>query len=486
MTVAQAASGTTPEAADPPAAQAAPTYGWDTAFAIRVDDANATIAARKSSPPSFAATGTDSLSGTAFTADGTFGDWRITLGGSGTLLHMATPIPTMTVSANGTSWPFTGGQAVIEVELEYVPHTDQPADPAQGTLHDLVVKSGGGTAATPVVTVDALTFAEATWPEFSADVTDALGAWFNANLADFEHVFATVNLGRVADQGAFQWLLPTYTGYAYVDRDTEDDSVLGILCMTEGRPADALVAEITPNAIPAGSRAGFLISAERFLAEMVLPSLPAAFPGSAAGDFALTADLSALALGAPVQLNDVQSGGSTYAPLLQSMTVTAAAQTLTIDSTTRVEVSWQIWAYCHSTIQYEVVLKPQSDGKQTLAFQQVGTPVQENWTEKGEGVEITEIIAGIVAAVATVVVGVLTGGAGFVVAGLVAGLLVGAANAAPNVIAVVGTDDAPSIDLLVVNATDPLVWTDQRDFPLTSAGLNASLLLGGTPAFASG
>lgn len=484
MTTITSAAPAAPATPPPTGSEIADTYGWDTAFAIRVDDVNAAIVSAKSSPASFQAQGTDEMSGTRFTADGTFGDWQITLGGSGTLIHMLTPIPRMTVTAGTKQYVFSGGEAVIEVELEYIPHDEQPDDPAKGTLHNLVVKTAAADpSGNPVVTINRMSFPQDGWSEFDAIVAPAVQAWFNENLADFAHVFATVNLGRTADKGQFQWLLPTYTSYAYIDRATQDDSLLGILSMTGGRSADGLAEEISPNAIPAGARAGFLISSQRYLYELLLPSMPLVFKGTSVSDYSVTGDHRSIVLNAPVQLSDVQYNGNSYSPQLQSLTITADAQLLTIDSTTKTEVSWEIWSLCHSVQTYQVVLKDRGDGSQTLDFEPVGTPVQEHWTEKGEGIVITEIIADIIGAVVVAVVGVLTGGAGFAIAALVVGLLAGLASQIPNLIATVGTDDAPPMTLLVFNSVDPLQWADQQDFTLTSAGLNLSLQLGGTPHF---
>ena len=472
-------------AATTPVSQAAETFGWDTVFAIRVDDANTAIRNAKSSPTSFSAPGTDSLSGIQFTASGSFGDWQICLGGSGGLIHMQTPIPSLTVATAANRFSFQNGAAVIEVQLEFIPQANQPAEPKQGTLHDLKVKSTGGTPDQPVVSVISLSFPDPNFSDLQADVQSALGEWFNAHLGDFQHVFSTVNLNRVADTGQFQWLMPTYTSYAYIDGPTQDDSRLGVLCMTTNASPDGLALELSPNAIPSGQRAGFLISQQRFLMELLLPSMPLVFKGSTVADYSLSTNQRSLTLNNPVQLDPITQNGKTYTPTLKSLTITANGQTLTIDSVTETEVSWEIWSYCHTTYDYDIVLMTKSDGTQTLNYQQTGTPVKENWTQKGEGIEITEIIAGIIAALVTIIVGVLTGGAGFIIAGLIVGILMGVGVEVPNIISTIGTDDAPGMQMLVFNSTDPIRWSDSANFDLTSAGLNQSLQLGGVPNFSS-
>ena len=142
----QAATSTTPAdpKADPKADTKADTYGWDTAFAIRVDDVNAAIVRAHTSPPSFDCSTHDEQGNVDVHVSGTFGDWQMTLGGSGKLVHFSTPVTSLVVQGttpDGTHLEYTygGGSVEIEVELEYVPHTDPPAD-GTGTFHNLMVK----------------------------------------------------------------------------------------------------------------------------------------------------------------------------------------------------------------------------------------------------------------------------------------------------------------------------------------------------------
>jgi hypothetical protein len=96
---------------------------------------------------------------------------------------------------------------------------------------------------------------------------------------------------------------------------------------------------------------------------------------------------------------------------------------------------------------------------------------------------LTQIIIDLVAVLALLILTVLTDGAALIVGGLVIGLILGATQIVPAVIEKLNQDDSPSIDLLVVNAVDPIIWTDSSAFKLDYAGLNASLQLGGDPTF---
>lgn len=474
----------------------ADTFGWDTAFAIRASDVNAAIQRQHSSPSSFAADTTDPGSHFAVHVAGEFSDWQITLGGSGRLIHMSTPVTAL--EASGTSregqslsYTFGPGTFEIQVELEYVPHTDPPAE-GSGTFHQLMVKSQPVASEQVVTVLGGYGFGVSTDPshlDFSVvadDVKAAMQTWFNDNLSDFEHVFATVNLNRTADEGQFAWLLPTYTSYAYIDGATLDDSILGILCMTDGRSADGLDQEISPNAIPAGSRAGFLIAPERFIVEMLWPSMPHVYEGVKTSDFAPRTDATGLTLAAgPVLINDLpDNSGTLHTSYLENFELSTSNQVLSIDAVTKTEVSAGIQAYTRTQATYSVQLHDLSPTQQTIYYVPVGVDVPpESWTVEDPGIAIAKIFIDIAAAIAAFAIGVLTDGAGFVIAAVVIGVLVGVAEKVPDMVAAANSDESPSISLLAFNAIDPLQWSDQKDFNLDQVTLNYSLQMGGTPTF---
>lgn len=473
----------------------ADTFGWDTAFAIRATDVNAAIKRRGSSPVSFAADTSDPGTQRAVHVEGDFADWQITLGGSGRLIHMSTPVTSLIASGTSSdgkplSFTFGSGTFEIQVELEYVPHTDPPA--GSGTFHQLMVKSRPVAAEQVVTVLGGDGFEVSTDPAHVSfdlvadDVKAAMQVWFNDNLGDFEHVFATVNLNRTADEGQFAWLLPTYTSYAYIDGATLDDSILGILCMTDGRSADGLDQEISPNAIPAGSRAGFLIAPERFIVEMLWPSMPHVYEGVEQSDFAPRTDATGLTLAAgPVLIKDLpDDSGTLHTSYLENFELSTSNQVLSIDAVTRSEVSSGIDAYTRTQATYSVQLHDLSPTQQTIYYVPFGDPVPpESWTVEGPGIAIGKIFIDIAAAIAAVAIGVLTEGAGFVIAAVVIGVLVGVAEKVPDMVAAANSDDSPSISLLAFNAIDPLQWSDQKDFDLDQVTLNFSLQMGGTPTF---
>jgi hypothetical protein len=476
----------------------ADTYGWDTVFAIRIDDVNASIARAKSSPTVFSASTKDPHTQIEVDINGNFGDWEITLGGSGKLIHMKTPVTSLVAKGkkpDGTpiTFAYGAGSFEIEVELEYIPQETPPPN-STGIFHDLKVKHTGATADEQVVTVlGAYNFGNSTdgsntpFDAVSDDVCTAMQTWFNANLIDFTHVFTTVNLNRDADKGQFKWLLPTTTSYAYIDGGTTDDSVLGVLCMTDNRSADGLVQEVSPNAIPSGSRAGFLIAPERFIEEMLLPSMPLVYKGATSSDFKLRTDETGLILSkGAVTIDSLKDDdGKSYKTELKNFELSTTNQALSIDATTKVEVSPGIHAYSHNMASFGLTLHTLPDGTETIYYVAVGKPVIEHWTEESEGVKITKILEGIAAALITVAIGVLTDGAGFAIAAVVMGTLAGVASKVPDIIAAANTDASPSVSLLTFNAVDPIQWTDQKDFNLDQVSLNYAVQMGGTISIGS-
>lgn len=462
----------------------ASTYGWDTAFAIRIRDVNSAILRNGASPRSFSFEAPDQ----SCSLQGSFGDWQVTAGGDGNLIHMAIPVPAATLEFNAKSFPINAATVTLEVRLHYIPHTGNLVA-SSGTLHDLVVID----SATPddpdgsVASVIDLSFAaDSPGDLVVALARESLNGWFNANLGEFSHVFSTVNLNRTADKAQFQWLMPTYTGYAYMERGSSDDSLLGILCMTGNRDAGGLVEQLSPAAIPAQSRAGFLIGSHRFIDQMVLPALPAAFKGIATTDLEMTTDGKGLKLKNDVRLDPVTQDGKSYTPRLQTLNITVNETTLGIEILTRTKVSAGVYAYCQHTAAYTIGLKQKTDGTQTLVYQADpdSTPTTTHWTATSPGIEIAKELVAIIAFIVAIIVGILTDGAGLVPALLVAGLLVGSFDEGVKIAEAIGTDDAPSMDLLVLNSTDPVVWTDSGDFSLTWAGLSDSLQMGGNPLFA--
>jgi hypothetical protein len=265
-----------------PATGTADTNGWDTVYAITFKDVNRSIIATGSTPARFDHTSHSTLMNVDIVTTGTFGPWQLT-GGDGHLLDLTIPIVSGSLTIGGNATDIAGGVALVQVELDLLPRDAAAGDTG---VHDLKVKTaaaspagGRAQAAIPVAAVNSVTV-----PGLQEDgngfVRDALEAWLNDNLDQFDHVFASVDIGaRLAKAPGLQWLMPVgHPTYAVASHDTVDDSVFAVLSMTDAkRSSDGLVQQVSPFAIPDGARAGFLIAQARFLEHMILPALDVLF-----------------------------------------------------------------------------------------------------------------------------------------------------------------------------------------------------------------
>ncbi|MCO6010407.1 TULIP family P47-like protein [Actinoallomurus purpureus] len=456
------------------------TYGWDTAFAIPVPDVNQAIIDHKSSPPDF------SITEPTFSVTGNFGDWQVCQGGDGKAVRMIWPLSqvVLTYTSTGKQLTFPDGHAVVEVELHYIPHTGAEGS-FTGNPQALVVNPTASTPTVPPLSIIDVQLTPPPGTVSGALVQQALLDWGTAHLADFAHVFAVVDLNPIVDTGQWGFVTPNYTDYAYLDGDSLQDSVLGVLCMTGTRTGDQLPEQVSQAAIPSGSVAGFVVSQARMLNDLVRPAIMLAYPGLTDGNFLLNSDATELYLteGTSIPLAPVVQDGSPYYPSLTNLTVTAEGSTLILNSYTSTDIVEGITATCQATNWYTITLGTSSNG-QTLSFTATQQPDIVHSIHQSPGSILTQFIIMLVGTLALGILAVLTDGAALVVGGLVIGLILGASQITPALIEKLNGDDSPAIDLLLANAVDPIVWTASSGFSLDYAGLNVSLQLGGDPLFA--
>lgn len=462
------------------AAGAVYTYGWDTVFAIPVPEVNKAIVDHKSSPPSF------SVAQQGFTLAGKFGDWQICQGGDGKSVRMSLPLSqvVLTFTSTGKRFTFDSGTAVVEIQLHYVPHTGASPGAAAGS-NPLALKANPASSdpEQPVFNVITLSLSPQPGTITQAVISSGLAAWGAANLADFAHVFAVVDINTMIDKGGWSFVAPNYTSYAYIDGDSLADSIFGVLTMTGDRGPGQNVEQLSPGAIPAGSVGGFLVSNQRALLDLVRPAIMQAYPGLTVDNFQLNAQNELYLLdGVTVGLQPVEKNSNTYYPELTSLTVQSLDTLFTLVSYTTTEVASGITAWCQTTHQYTIQLGSSNNG-QTLGFTTVGDPVVNHGITQSPGSQLTQLIIEIAAGVALVLVTVLTDGAAAIAGGMVIGLLLGADQIVPSLIKQLNTDDSPAIDLLTVNAVAPIVWTNSGVFQLDYGSMNNAMQLGGDPKF---
>lgn len=448
----------------------ASTGGWDTVFASHIADVNAAIIKAGTSPTSFSATDKED----GLSAVGTFGPWQIVPGGDGELIWLRIPFKdTVVTTAEGPQPPLNGA-AVVEVRLDFL-HQDMALAPDARKTFELRLRTQGEA----IAQVQQMGY-DGAQPVFLIGIAlrEMLEQWLNDNLVDFDHVFATVDLNRTADVGAFQWLQATDVAYAYADLTTKGDGALGVLCMTEGRAATGLVAQLSPNCIPAGQRAGFLIAKNRLLKKLLLPCMPHMFAGASPTDFALSPSGESIINVTEDVAFTVTEDGKDYTANIISFTLDIEGEELRMAATTRTTISAGIHAFCEtqSFLGIQLITKP--DNTQTLSFNDTRPAITNHWTEQSSDISLAEKVLGIIALVAAVAA-VLTGGAAIGVAALVIGLVAGIMTVTTTMLEAVHKNDAPAITAMLLDSTAPINWGDTTDFVLTSASLNDSLQLGG-------
>ncbi|MEZ0092565.1 TULIP family P47-like protein [Streptacidiphilus sp. EB129] len=461
------------------------TNGWDTVYVIALPDVNNAIAVKKASPTSWSASIPASLFSPAISATGTFATWSLATGGSGSIVRMHIPF-TAAITAGTTQLQVNGGIAYVEVKLAYIP---QP--PSAGTTpNNLKVRTTGGSPDDPVVTVSSVTYTPGPVDPSLVNVLEQLlGQWFNANLQEFQHVFATVNLGVNEAAGAFSWLSPTETNYAYIDNADITKALLGVLSMTDSRSDEGAVQEIAAGAIPAGARASFNMSLERFMTKMVLPSIPAEFPKAPTGTFVLGNNDTQIAATSSFDLDPVNIAGVNYTPNVTSYTMTLTGSTLETYLYVHTPISPGIDSYAEITYYTGMQLATKADGTQSLTWVQLQNPLEHTWYTVAPWVQITEAVADVVLAVIGAVIGGVVPAIERTVFRVLIALLVGGVVSAvaavleqvPQWIAGSVPDAVPNLNALVSGATGAMKWSDSTSFTLTEAVLNGGLQLGGNP-----
>ncbi|MEW5685311.1 MAG: TULIP family P47-like protein [Pseudomonadota bacterium] len=245
------------------------TFGWDTVFAISIDKVNPVLA-RRAPSPAYNSSAPISGGGTA-TLDWSLTDWRITdtPGGADIAITMQFgPGSTLSISggAREGTYDLTLPGYACNVTFEawfdagrLVPRTDQ--NQAWATV-DVDVP--------PTIPFDV-----------DIALSTLLASWFQTSAAVqlFEQEFVNFDMSGSVGKNDLPWLIPKQplgnAGGVMADGVTK---AIGILAMT--LPRSTTVAgelKLSPYAIPANASAGFLISREVVMTQMILPAVAGAF-----------------------------------------------------------------------------------------------------------------------------------------------------------------------------------------------------------------
>lgn len=463
-------------------AQKADTYDWDTVFAIRFADANKALAKPGATPTTFSVTDSSSTTGTT-TANGTFGPWQLN-GGDGVLLHMAIPITSGSLVYQDKTYELAGTQLTIEIQLKGLPQ--DPQDP-QGK-QNVVADDEKVVSITEVKNMPG-------HPGFIIEAVAGgmLSKWFNEHLGSFTHAFSTIDLKAPMDS-QFKWLKPFKFGWAVSAQGKPEDSVFGILTTTDQRAAPETM-QISPNAIPPGQKAGFLISDERFLTQLLLPGVHTMFEGAQESDFAVVNDGTMIRNTNAVYMAEVELSTGKYKPKLEpgaveislnNNEVVVDIKKAVIDFSPGITITMTYTSYSALKLEHN------SKNEQILVYEEASPAISDHNVEVAAWVTWTEVAASVAAAVLTLGAGAwfkkVIEKLAYRVVAIIVTLLIGEliANIAAIITAVASgnKDKIPPVNLMILNATKPITWPDATEFKLGWAGLNGSLQFGGDPGFA--
>lgn len=477
------------------------TLGWDTTYVLRTSDVNAVLEKSQAVPKTFDITVDPQEN---YKASGSFGPWQIGLGGSGGIVFLAIPITTGTMTSGEKEYSMNGAIAYISVKLKYIPQLPKQNQQTRTATHiagielvnqiaetdDLKTDTSDRSPTDPAVVVQNLVFLDQPPATFiRALMIGALQEWFTANLVQFAYIFATVNLNQKAADLEFQWLQPTYTGYAYFDGVTEEEAYFSILNMTDGRSPDGLSHQIAPRSIPTGSRAGFNISMQRYMEKVIFPGLVKGFPHATSSSFTLKNNNTIIDNTENIECDKVRVGLIDYTPVINDFILQVVGNEIQIYTKTITQISPGIRSVVENTSYQTIVVVNKPDGSQTLDFKETQPARTSSYVDKDSWITITELIISIAGAIAGIVAGVvIKGAAKIIMACVIIGIVFALAAATPELIAAVAGGGAaaalPPIDLMVLNATAPVRWPGSAEFTLDSALLNGAFQLGGNPHIA--
>ena len=462
------------------------TFGWDSVFTLRLPQVNAEIEKEKSSPQSF-----DQTVEGGYRAKAKFKPWRIGTSGDGELIHLHIGLEDIKTFQGDQSTTLKSAVAPVQVRLRFVPTSPTLLMASDEIEYKLVVETepeapllmaGGFGSVQKAAQLLQMQYkpGEELHSMDDAILRTCLEQWLNDNLKEFAHVFATVNIANRVGDGAFDWLKPKETKYAFLGADTEEESQLAILCVSRSQDIDHLYATVAPGALPSEEEsAAFVISGERFLDDFMRQALPVAFPGVQATDARLSDDKKELVIDRVTRLQRTSQESKDYDIDLLYLSIAVDGGTITVTSHTECQIDNGVYSECSSVSSYRMKLVKNGEGEDTLTFELIGEPDEHNSTRYDKGVEIRKWFVRIIGLIVAVTLVVLTDGLALIFSSVAAALVFGLLEFAPDIIGLIGKNAAPGLKLLAANATKAFRWAGGKVFELTDVTFNGSLILSG-------
>jgi hypothetical protein len=306
------------------------TFGWDTVSVLAADTVNGALAGHAGEL--VMAFDADPGTDPPVTARGVFASWQIMPGGTEQLLYLGLAVESGTLSVGVGSGPriavefvsrmresdasthdLAGVTVVVAINLRVLHNSGEE----KATLRFDLTRPGytlppaGPGCVTPVTVIDP-------GGKLSVAAKSLLGMAIADDLvrkSDRVHyIFSTISL---VPPGTDSWLAPTVSDYSYGARESGGRPFLGVLNMTEGRPATGHPRQIDPTALREDMSASFVISRDLFLRRVLLPALPTAYR-TGADSFVFDADRHMIRNTREFEAFSVRSGLIDYHPRIVS------------------------------------------------------------------------------------------------------------------------------------------------------------------------
>jgi len=301
--------------------------GWDTGYAISINKVNEQLAKPSNSVVSkfdFSDKGPP-----ACKASGTFGPWKLVEGGDGKHLLLKIPVTKGTFNIGGVpkNTDMSGVSFVFKITLKFLPsktnpkQTDLTFNFIKAVAH---AKTGKDGLVIPVEAIDP----KNKLSSIAKAVLPFLMATYLVNKASsIAYVFASINLVKPGSGG---WLAPVQVKYAYLELASKPPKgYLAILSVTDNRDISKYKTTVDPSIISGQNNAGFFVSKQLFLKNVIMPQLPSTFKhGTSSATFRCDPDDN-IRNNAPFPLKNTVNGAVTYHPVCASLVMTTSANSIT-------------------------------------------------------------------------------------------------------------------------------------------------------------
>ena len=352
------------------------TNGWDFVCACSFDKLNQLLAIQFTKTP-LKMHYIDGQDGT--TIDALFDAWRIIDGGGGTKLHIEMLVKTGKASAtdliSGTVTAAIDGLVmVVEIDLAFL--SDKAAAKSHLKFNFLSVSKTLGdpkTGAFTVVNPDLhglLPSQGAIWTALDNHVPD----WLIGNNDFLAYIFASLNL---APSGGASWLTPFGARYYSTSGTAGSPGYLAIMGMVTDANTSKLQTTIDPALCDGKHDICIAYTRRVFLEHVVMPKLPASYPGSTAAYFTMDYD-SIINLGG-LQCPAVRYGLIDYYPVLSDLTISIDGANLVSKGAGRFDITGLTKSYVTFTETAKMKLDFDS-ASGNLTLSKDGTPVTDHDT----------------------------------------------------------------------------------------------------------